>query len=63
MSKKNIVIVVVLVLVVIFFGFWQYKVNHADDYSVVYLTTGEVYVGKLSTFQGLTLKDGYILQE
>ena len=62
MSKKNIAIVVVLVLVVAVFGVWQYKASHSDDYSVVYLTTGEVYVGKLSTFPSLQLKDAYILQ-
>lgn len=62
MSKKNIAIVIVLVLIVAIFGVWQYKVNHANDYSVVYLVTGEVYVGKLSTFPSLQLADAYILQ-
>ncbi len=61
MNKKNIAIVVVLVLVVLGFGFWQYKANRANDYSVVYLTTGEVYVGKLTTFPDLQLTDAYIL--
>jgi hypothetical protein len=28
----------------------------------VYLTTGEVYIGKLTTFPDLQLKNGYILQ-
>ena len=32
------------------------------SYSVVYLTTGEIYVGKLSTFPSFELKDSYILQ-
>ncbi len=62
LNKKNIAIVVVLVLVVAIFGFWQYKANHANDYSVVYLATGEVYVGKLSTFPDFQLTDAYILQ-
>ena len=31
-------------------------------YSVVYLDTGEIYVGRLSTFPRLVLDDGYILQ-
>ena len=62
MSKRNLVIVVVLVLVVLVVGVLQYKANHANDYSVVYLSTGEVYVGKLSTFPDLQLKGGYILQ-
>ncbi len=61
-SKKNIVIVVVSVLTVLVVGVWQYRASHKNDYSVVYLTTGEVYVGKLNTFGNLTLTDSYILQ-
>jgi hypothetical protein len=61
-GKKNIVITVVLVLIVIIIGCWQYRVNHSNDYSVAYLITGEVYVGKLTTFPSLELKDAYILQ-
>mgnify|MGYP001566103419 CR=1 FL=1 len=61
-NKKNIAIVVVLVLIIAGFGFWQYKASHANDYSVVYLRTGEVYVGKLTTFPNLQLKDAYIFQ-
>ncbi len=57
-------IVVVLVgLIVLGLGFWRYKLNsNTSPYSVVYLTTGEVYVGKLKTFPDLELTDGYILQ-
>lgn len=62
LNKKNIVIAVVLILIIIAFGCWWYNAKHADDYSVVYLTTGEVYVGKLSHFGGLELRDAYILQ-
>jgi hypothetical protein len=62
MSKKNIIIGVVLVLIIAVLGFLQYKTSQSNGYSVVYLTTGEVYVGKLSVFPDLTLKDGYILQ-
>ena len=62
MSKKNIAIVVVLVLIIAIFGAWQYKASQADVYSVVYLATGEVYVGKLTTFPDFQLTDAYILQ-
>lgn len=31
-------------------------------YYAVYLTTGEIYIGKLSTFPKLTLTDVYLLQ-
>ena len=34
----------------------------SKPYSVVYLSTGEIYVGKLSTFPRLILKDAYLLQ-
>ena len=61
-SKKNIAIVVVLIVIIAFFGFWLYQESHASNYSVVYLTTGEVYVGKLTRFPDLQLADGYILQ-
>ncbi len=37
------------------------KIKERNSYSVVYLTTGEVYVGKLRTFPNLTLTDAYIL--
>jgi len=62
MSKNNIIIVVVLVLIVAGLGFWQYKESRSNQYSVVYLSTGEVYVGKLKTIPDLQLTEGYILQ-
>ncbi len=61
MSKKNIVIAVLVVLVVVGVGFWMKKQNAESMYSIVYLTTKEVYVGKLTTFPDLQLSDGYIL--
>lgn len=60
--KKNILVVIVLVLVLGGVGFWVKKTKMNNDYSVVYMTTGEVYVGKLSVFPDFELKDGYILQ-
>lgn len=62
LNRKNIVIAVVVILIVVGAGFWMNKVNKERGYSVVYLSTGEVYVGKLSTFPDLQLKDSYILQ-
>ena len=61
MNKRNLVIIVA-VLVVVGLGFLMNKVNKNKGYSVVYMTTGEVYVGKLTTFPDLELKDSYILQ-
>src|SRR3989344_6244333 len=61
MSKKNTIIVLVVIVLVVGVGFWFKKSEKGDTYSVVYLTTGEVYVGKLTTFPDFQLKDSYIL--
>ena len=62
MSKKNIVMLVVVVLVVVGAVLWFYKVNKNTGNSVVYLVSGEVYIGKLTTFPDFQLTDAYILQ-
>lgn len=56
------IIIAVLVLVVLVVLFWKNPGVAKSDYSVVYLITGEVYVGKLQTFPSFQLKDGYFLQ-
>ena len=61
-SKKNIMVTVVVILVVLGVGFLIYKNDEEQGYSVIYLTTGEVYVGKLSTVPDLQLEDSYMLQ-
>ncbi|MFH1170585.1 MAG: hypothetical protein V1704_03435 [Candidatus Vogelbacteria bacterium] len=56
----GLVIVLIIVLAVVLF---KDKIEtNKDNYSVVYLTTGEVYVGKLSTFPDLELSNFYLLQ-
>jgi len=62
MSKKNLIIVIVGVLLVLIVAVLVHRAKQASQYSVVYLTTGEIYVGKLTTFPEMTLTDGYILQ-
>lgn len=62
MNKKNILIFVVFILLVLGAGFFMNQKGKMNKYSVVYLTTGEVYVGKLSTFPSMELKNAYILQ-
>jgi|SRR3989338_1899266 len=62
LNKKNIIVAVVVVLIVVGVGFWMNKTKGSNGYSVVYLTTGEIYVGKLTTFPDFQLKDSYILQ-
>ena len=61
-SQKNLIIGIIVLVVVAALGFWTYTVNKNMGYSVVYLSTGEVYVGKLSTFPDFELKNAYILQ-
>ena len=62
MSKKNLVLLVVVVLIVAGVAFWANSMNKDNDYSMVYLTTGEVYIGKLTTFPDLQLTNAYVLQ-
>ena len=52
------VVVVLLALAVVF----AIKNNKNKGYSVVYVSTGEIYIGKLNTFPQFSLKDVYILQ-
>lgn len=53
---------IIVILVVVGAGLWMNKVNKEKGYSVVYMTTGEVYIGKLSTVPDLTLTDSYQFQ-
>jgi len=62
MSKKNIIVVVVVVLLVVGGALYIKRTKSNNNYSVVYLTTGEVYVGKLTTFPDMQLTGSYILQ-
>jgi hypothetical protein len=43
-------------------NFFFFGKQGAEEYSMVYLSTGEIYVGRLSTFPRLTLTDGYIFR-
>ena len=61
-SKKSILMTIVVVLVVVGVGFVIYKKNKENPYSVVYMMTGEVYVGKITTFPDMQLSNGYVLQ-
>src|SRR3989344_952558 len=63
MSKRNLIMIVIIVVVVAAAAFLlARKANSNSPYSVVYLSTGEVYVGELVTFPDFELKNGYILQ-
>ncbi len=73
MPKKIIITLLVLVLILIvgvIISFAALSVYKPDvirqmfnkPYSVVYLSTGEIYVGRLSVFPRLVLTDAYLLQ-
>ncbi len=66
MSKNKVkILVIVVVVLVVGFTVSLFGKNlgiNKDDYSIVYLTTGEVYIGKLDTFPDFRLDDAYILQ-
>ena len=57
--KTLIVGLVLLLIIAISFAFFGMR---NKGYSVVYLSSGEVYVGKLSTFPHFTLTGGYLIQ-
>lgn len=62
MSQKNIIGLVVAVLVVAGIVFLGLRMRKEQGYSVVYMNTGEIFVGKLKTFPDFRLTDGYIYQ-
>jgi len=55
-----IAIVLIVVLVPSFFIYQEWQLR--NQYSMVYLTTGEIYIGKLSIFPKMELSDAYLLQ-
>lgn len=60
--KNNIVGVVVVLLILVLGVFLYYKNNDNKGYSVVYMSTGEVYVGKLQAYNDFVMTDAYIYQ-
>lgn len=60
--KNNKVISIIIAVLLVIGAFWIVNdLRSKDSYSVVYLSSGEIYVGKLSTFPKFTLSDGYVL--
>ena len=58
-----IVILLIAVLIFLFILFLSTKsTSSSKDWSVVYLSTGEIYIGKLSSFPNLKLTNAYLLQ-
>ena len=64
-TKKSLVITGILVILVLALGYCVYsEMNIAKKpWSIVYLATGEIYVGKISCFPKFQISsDAYILQ-
>lgn len=61
-NKNTIIVLLIIALVVLFLYFKKDVFVSNQKYSVVYMATGEIYVGKLSTMPYFELRDGYILQ-
>ena len=64
-TKKSLVITGILVILVLALGYCAYsEMNIAKKpWSIVYLATGEIYVGKISCFPKFQISsDAYILQ-
>jgi len=63
MNNKNLLIVFIIFILVAIMAIGIFmKSRPQDNLSVVYLSTGEIYVGKLSSFPSLSLTDAYLLQ-
>jgi len=62
MGKKIILLAAVIVVLIILFAGSFFTGQAKSDYSIVYLSTGEVYIGKLDTFPGFELTGGYVFQ-
>lgn len=60
-KKILIVILCVVILIVILFAAYFIFFRYTANYSIVYLTSGDIYVGKLSTFPKMELSDVYLL--
>ena len=61
-KRETLIGLVVVVLIIVLGVFFFLKTNKDKGYSVVYLNTGEVYIGKLSVLSDFTLTDPYLFQ-
>lgn len=65
MKKVNVVlliIVIVLILLIAGWGIWKLTSNSNSKFSAVYMTTGDLYFGKLVRFPSFGMKQVYTLQ-
>jgi hypothetical protein len=62
MAMVGAVVIIVALAVVAKFYFLKKIQSDSSVYSVAYLTTGEIYIGHLSTWPRMELRDAYLLQ-
>jgi hypothetical protein len=61
-KNKVLVIAVAVLIIALIVVLLKDKIRkNSNEYSVVYLTSGEVYIGKLTTFPNLELENSYLL--
>ncbi len=63
MSKNNIIILSLCLIILLTSAYFFYLSRTVDSYYAVYLKTGDLYFGHLSTFPMLTLTDVYYIQQ
>lgn len=63
LNKILLVVVVVLIIALAGVVYWQNFGKSGDNYWAVYLSTGDVYIGKLSYFPRLHLSDVWFFQK
>ena len=61
-NKTLLGVVIVLVVAFVVIACWWYFYRGSSNYYAVYLDTGDLYFGKLSTFPDLTLSSVWYLQ-
>ena len=66
MNKANKILtfsIIIFAVAAVALGiFWYWQKNISGQYYAVYLETGDLYFGKLSTFPGMTLSNVWYLQ-
>lgn len=63
MSKNNIVILSLCLIILFVSGYFLYLSKTADSYYGVYLNTGDLYFGHLSSIPSLVMTDVYYIQQ
>ena len=63
MTHKNILIAAAVIIVIALLVFAAFSVQRSQGaLSVVYMATGEVYIGELATFPRFVIRNGYQFQ-